>query len=374
MANPFGGSGETLSKNTGHTNQANLLYAVVPRSTSVIKEVLNDITLTLGGQPVGSYDADGYFIGSSTAMTSAEANVSGGFDLNSSFTMIAGFKNTGNSNNAELQVGIYNVSGGLGYYKAVFFGSPWENNVTVKLNDGAGHVWENGNTGVRTNAYTGVAAKSATGAQSGGYVNATTTPPTGTYTALSTTGAVTFSSLTMNRLVVQVTSTHSFQYLFIYNTTLSDAHIEAIIENPGAVLSIAPSVQLAAPTSDISAGNWLRSSDNTGTGLYTMLDESTYSDADYTYVNSDSTMEVKFASVSDPATSSGHKVRYRIKGNGVATITVSLRQGSGTEIASWTHTTASTTTTTHEQTLTSGQADSITDYADLRLRFVTFTP
>jgi VanZ family protein len=105
-----------------------------------------------------------------------------------------------------------------------------------------------------------------------------------------------------------------------------------------------------------------------------MLDETTFSDADYVYVNSDSTMEVKFASVSDPATSSGHKVRYRIKGNGVATITVSLRQGASTEIASWSHTTASTTTTAYEQTLTSGQADSITDYADLRLRFVTFTP
>jgi hypothetical protein len=132
--------------------------------------------------------------------------------------------------------------------------------------------------------------------------------------------------------------------------------------------------QIAAPTSDISAGNWVRSSDNAGTGLYTMLDETTYDDNDYVYVNSDSTLEVKFASVSDPAVSTGHKVRYRIKGNGAATITVSLRQGSGTEIASWAHTAASTTTTSYEQTLSSGQADSITDYADLRLRFVTFTP
>jgi hypothetical protein len=142
-----------------------------------------------------------------------------------------------------------------------------------------------------------------------------------------------------------------------------------------AVRDAAVTSQFAAPTSDISAGNWLRSSDNTGTGLYTMIDEpTTYSDTDYVYVNSDSTMEVKFASVSDPATSTGHKVRYRIKGNGVATITVSLRQGTDTEIASWSHTTASTTTTSYEQTLTGGQADSITDYADLRLRFVTFTP
>jgi hypothetical protein len=136
----------------------------------------------------------------------------------------------------------------------------------------------------------------------------------------------------------------------------------------------AAAAQLAAPASDISAGNWVRSLDNAGTGLYTMLDEPTYDDNDYVYVNSDSTLEVKFASVSDPATSTGHKVRYRIKGNGAATITVSLRQGTGTEIASWAHTAASTTTTSYEQTLSSGQADSITDYADLRLRFVTFTP
>jgi hypothetical protein len=101
-----------------------------------------------------------------------------------------------------------------------------------------------------------------------------------------------------------------------------------------------------------------------------MLDETTADDADLIYtVTSSSECEVQFGSIPDPAVSTDHIVRYRIKGDGTSGVTVALRQGSSTEITSWTHDPAPSSWTTYEQTLTGGQADSITDYADLRLRF-----
>ena len=126
--------------------------------------------------------------------------------------------------------------------------------------------------------------------------------------------------------------------------------------------------QTAAPTSDISTGSW---SPSTGSTLYGVLDEaSPGSDTDFIYTATASDVcEVKFATMTDPTSSSGHKVRYRLKGNGTSGITVNLRQGSGTSIASWTHDPAPSTYTAYEQTLSSGEADTISDYSDLRLRF-----
>jgi hypothetical protein len=132
--------------------------------------------------------------------------------------------------------------------------------------------------------------------------------------------------------------------------------------------SAGPAPQTAAPTSDISAGGW---NPSTGGTLYGTIDETTADDADYDIdMSSGSTMEVKFAGLTDPASSTGHIVRYRVKG-ATGSLVVSLRQGAGTEIASWTHNPAPSSATTYEQTLTSGQANAITDYSDLRLRVVS---
>lgn len=125
--------------------------------------------------------------------------------------------------------------------------------------------------------------------------------------------------------------------------------------------------QFARPSTDVSDGAWLAT---TGSDLYAMLDETAADDADLIYTfTSASECEVKFGSIPDPAVSTDHIVRYRLKGDGTSGITVALRQGSSTEITSWTHDPAPSSWTTYEQTLTGGQADSITDYADLRLRF-----
>lgn len=122
--------------------------------------------------------------------------------------------------------------------------------------------------------------------------------------------------------------------------------------------------QYARPTSDVSAGTWTASS---GSDLFAMLDETTANDTDYIVTTGTSTCEVALGTMSDPSSSSGHIVRYRISAASGG-ITVRLRQGT-TTIATWTHATAPTSLTTYEQTLTGGEADSITDYTTLRLQF-----
>lgn len=122
--------------------------------------------------------------------------------------------------------------------------------------------------------------------------------------------------------------------------------------------------QYARPTSDVSAGTWTASS---GSDLYAMLDETVASDADYITTTAASICEVALGTLSDPASSTGHVVRYRIAAD-AGGITVRLRQGT-TTIATWTHATAPTSLTTYEQTLSGAEADSITNYSALRLQF-----
>jgi len=131
----------------------------------------------------------------------------------------------------------------------------------------------------------------------------------------------------------------------------------------GAALSGAV-VQLIRPTSDISSGAWTPS---TGSDLFSMLDETVADDNDYIVTTSTSTAEVGLSSASDPAVSTGHIIRYRAKGTG--TLTVKLMQGA-TTIA--THVpTLTTSFQTFTFTLSGAEADSITDYSNLRLQFVS---
>lgn len=122
--------------------------------------------------------------------------------------------------------------------------------------------------------------------------------------------------------------------------------------------------QYARPTSDVSAGGWTAS---TGSDLFAMLDETSANDSDYITTTSASTCEVALGSLTDPASSTGHIVRYRISATGGGII-VRLREGT-TTIASWTHDPAPASLTTYSQTLSGSEADSITNYAALKLQF-----
>lgn len=159
-----------------------------------------------------------------------------------------------------------------------------------------------------------------------------------------------------------------------WNRFLSDAEVAKLSANPwqifkprSLILASVVTAQYARPTSDVSAGTWTAS---TGSDLFAMLDEAAADDADYISTTYASICEVALGSLSDPASSAGHKVRYRIAADAGAII-VRLRQGA-TTIASWTHNPAPASLTTFEQTLSGAEADSITDYAALKLQFEAF--
>lgn len=137
-----------------------------------------------------------------------------------------------------------------------------------------------------------------------------------------------------------------------------------------ATLSLSGSVQKARPGSDISTGGWLPSS---GSDLYAMLDETSYNDSDYIYSPNNpttETAEVKFTSVTDPGVHTGHILRFRLAAVGLDTVfDVYLMQGA-TQIATWQKTVTASNTVSYEETLTSGEAASITDYTDLRIKVV----
>lgn len=136
-------------------------------------------------------------------------------------------------------------------------------------------------------------------------------------------------------------------------------------------------VQYLRPTTDISDGGWL--TDTGGTDLRAAIDETTASDADYITSSSSpvtaDVAEIKLSTGSNPNTSNDgalHHIRYRYKKDSASgdniDLTVRLVQAS-TIIASWTHTSISDSYVTADQTLTDAEANAITDYGDLRLRF-----
>ena len=119
------------------------------------------------------------------------------------------------------------------------------------------------------------------------------------------------------------------------------------------------------------------------TNIFQAIDEVSASEADYIQSAITPTNDVyatKLTSVTDPLVSTGHIVRYRYSkdaaGGAQIDLTVQLRQGyvsevtQGTLIASAAHTNISDTWTAGTFTLSGAEADAITNYADLFLRFV----
>jgi len=128
------------------------------------------------------------------------------------------------------------------------------------------------------------------------------------------------------------------------------------------------------PNADVTDGSWLNELGN-NTNLYASIDEIAANDTDYiespalSSGNSD-TCEIALTASGDPQRSFGHKFAYRYQALGVATMNLTVRLIQGTTIiASNTHNSVGGTLVNSELTLSAAEADSITDYSDLRLRF-----
>lgn len=129
-------------------------------------------------------------------------------------------------------------------------------------------------------------------------------------------------------------------------------------------------LQILRPISDISVGLW------SATSLFQKIDEFTADDSDLILSATNpanDTCEVGLTTTaSDPVSSTGHILSYRYAKSAstgrTIDLTVRLIQGT-TILATFTHTNIGNTLTTTNQTLTGAQADSITNYGDLRIRF-----
>jgi len=124
------------------------------------------------------------------------------------------------------------------------------------------------------------------------------------------------------------------------------------------------------------------------TNIYMTIDEATPDDADYIrspQSPSSAVYVTKLSAVTDPQLSTGHTLRMRTSAdlNNQETLdfTQQLRQGyvnegsPGTLIAAQSRTGVNSTTwTTSTYNLSGAEADAITDYADLYLRFVVNKP
>jgi len=168
-------------------------------------------------------------------------------------------------------------------------------------------------------------------------------------------------------------------FIEVFDIPLSEGDIKYLVAHP--YEEFIPDTQAPSsggkvwvwtyPNADVTSGLWLPIT--SGASLYSMIDETVLSDTDYIFSSTtpiNDMCEVKLSGLSDPVMSSDHVVVYRYwnEGGGSCSLTVSLYQGASL-ITETVHDNVGTDPITSSFTLTSGQADSITDYTDLRLRF-----
>jgi hypothetical protein len=134
--------------------------------------------------------------------------------------------------------------------------------------------------------------------------------------------------------------------------------------------------QLLRPTADSVVGAYTTQAAGT-TNLYQTIDETTASDADYVQSElapSSAVYRFKLGTGTDPNSSSGHVIRWRVgkspSDGQVINATIRIYQGGGNSAGAGTliktaTRNAVTSFTTYEETLSGGEADTITNYADL---------
>lgn len=122
--------------------------------------------------------------------------------------------------------------------------------------------------------------------------------------------------------------------------------------------------QIARPTDDILVSGWTGDPIDTAGNRYQNVDEVTMSETDFIHwASGGNELILGLGSLIDPVSSSGHVLRLRVANQ----MTYELRQGS-TVIASGSRNAGSYGNSV--VTLSGAEADAITDYTDLNVRFV----
>jgi len=136
--------------------------------------------------------------------------------------------------------------------------------------------------------------------------------------------------------------------------------------------------QYARPDADRTDGAWLNSAGN-NTNLYSYVDETSVNDSDYIESIDSSasadTVILDLSSVTDPENAANHTVFYRAKMaegmmGGGPDLTIALFQGgAGSPIATKTDSGLTTSFSDDNLNLSTSEANAITDYGDLRIKF-----
>lgn len=129
--------------------------------------------------------------------------------------------------------------------------------------------------------------------------------------------------------------------------------------------AVGPTLITVRPSADITTGAWTSAPSG---DLYSVIDEVTYDDVDYISTITPSTAEVRLAPASDPASSSNHTITFRAKSIGGLSLQVKLYQN--TTLIATTTPTLNSIFQDFIWVLSGAEADAITNYSDLRVRFV----
>lgn len=140
------------------------------------------------------------------------------------------------------------------------------------------------------------------------------------------------------------------------------------------ICSVVEAAQFARPDADVAINSWTED-DGTTDALWEEINEASADDADYVkVVAADSTYEVGLGTLSDPTSSTGHIFRFRMYGTGAGgpeKLTVHLRMGASTTIASLANQQSDGAWGDKSYTLSAAEADSISDYTDLRFQLIS---
>jgi len=220
---------------------------------------------------------------------------------------------------------------------------------------------------------TGTAVVNATGVQATGQLGTTTQTSSVNYavTGVAATGQLGSVTQTYSGSV-NATGVYATAQLGTvtqtYSGSVNATGVYATTQLGSAATSIIM-LQYAYPVSDIATNGW----SSTGANLWSVLDETVQDNADYIYSPNNPTtqaFEVALGTLGDPAVGTGHVVYVGLHAVGQdTTFSLSLMQGAA-EIDAWDEVVTAGAIVTRGHTLGATEANSITDYSDLRVRGV----
>jgi len=227
MSNWFGTSDEPLYVNFSHAKAANLLYAVIPRSTTKAVEVVSGAVVTMSG---GAYDAEGYWSSGITTRGQCEYTiVSGPMSSGYEHTVITAWvRDMGQGTPSATCHGGMRISTGSAFSYC---------SLTTDGLTGWSRVMDNSTASGPANNITMTGrtyfafchANFPTNTSQYGHIRFGTTNQNATNTALTFTTGTTDR---FDRVGCRTASRYRWAYTMVWNVALGDTEMDAIMDDP----------------------------------------------------------------------------------------------------------------------------------------------